>query len=273
MPAPAAMPMPAAMPQAAAPAPIGSQRPAAAECPTCCGGPRRWNRRLPARRAHVNGTGNRFLRLVRLQLGGAGWRSEPFCSTRSSSCARTTSAGPTIVLTALAALTAAKPCTYRLPDAQTSHARPRHGLDSSPGDSYLSLRHATSHAPRSTAVDQGRRLAERRVCLKLRPNEPACLLEFGDLFRHRARDHPARRASRDRGARPMASIALEARPRVTSVVWRWSSVATPPAIRSLIPERGVHCGRERGDILHSAKTATSRACIAASPRVRTAKFI
>src|SRR4029079_222657 len=87
------------------------------------------------------------------------------------------------------------------------------------------------------------------VYLKLRPNEP-CLLEFNDVFRIgqeiiRLAELKGQGTSPD-GVERFGSPAKGYIGRLALVVGRDTTGNAFP-----IPERGVHCGRERGDILFS----------------------
>ena len=242
MPAPAAMPMPAAMPQAAAPAPIGSQRPPPPNAQPAVAAPAAGTVVCP-QCAHVNGPGNRFCASCGYNLGALAAASP---SAAPAAAAPTTSAGPTIVLTALRA-DGSEAGTYRLPDAQTVTL----GRDTGSifaGDSYLSPRHATftRRGPQLSIKDED---SLNGVYLKLRPNEP-CLLEFGDLFRIgqeiiRLEELKGQGRSPD-GVDRFGSPSKGYIGRLALVIGRDTTGNSFP-----IPERGVHCGRERGDILFS----------------------
>jgi len=226
------MPMPPQQASAAAPAPIGSAAAAPAAgtvaCPQC---------------GHVNGPGNRFCASCGYNLGALAGVSP---SAAPAAAAPTTSAGPTIVLTALRA-DGSEAGTYRLPDAQTITL----GRDTGSifaGDSYLSPRHATftRRGPQLSIKDED---SLNGVYLKLRPNEP-CLLEFGDLFRIgqeiiRLEELKGQGRSPD-GVDRFGSPSKGYIGRLALVIGRDTTGNSFP-----IPERGVHCGRERGDILFS----------------------
>lgn len=116
------------------------------------------------------------------------------------------------------------------------------------GDSYLSPRHAT-FSKRSGQLyikDEG---SLNGVYLKVRPNEP-CLLEFGDVFRIgqeiiRFEELRGQGKSPD-GVERFGSPAKGYIGRLALVIGRDTTGNSFP-----VPERGVHCGRERGDILFS----------------------
>ncbi|HEX7453390.1 MAG TPA: FHA domain-containing protein [Polyangiaceae bacterium] len=193
--------------------------------------------------AHVNGPGNRFCASCGYNLGALASASP---SAAPPAVAPTTSAGPTIVLTALRA-DGSEAGTYRLPDAQTITL----GRDTGSifaGDSYLSPRHATftRRGPQLSIKDED---SLNGVYLKLRPNEP-CLLEFGDLFRIgqeiiRLEELKGQGRSPD-GVDRFGSPSKGYIGRLALVIGRDTTGNSFP-----IPERGVHCGRERGDILFS----------------------
>ncbi|HEY3666785.1 MAG TPA: FHA domain-containing protein, partial [Polyangiaceae bacterium] len=193
--------------------------------------------------AHVNGTGNRFCASCGYNLGALAGASP---SAAPAAPAPTTSAGPTIVLTALRA-DGSEAGTYRLPDAQIVTL----GRDTGSifaGDSYLSPRHAT-FTRRGTLLSIKDEDSLNGVYLKLRPNEP-CLLEFGDLFRIgqeiiRLEELKSQGRSPD-GVDRFGSPSKGYIGRLALVIGRDTTGNAFP-----IPERGVHCGRERGDILFS----------------------
>jgi pSer/pThr/pTyr-binding forkhead associated (FHA) protein len=191
----------------------------------------------------VNGTSNRFCASCGYNLGALAGTSP---SAAPAAPAPVAGAGPSIVLTALRA-DGSEAGTYRLPDAQQVTL----GRDTGSifaGDSYLSPRHAT-FTRRGNILSIKDEDSLNGVYLKLRPNEP-CLLEFGDLFRigqeiirleelkgqGRSPDNVERFGSPSKGY--IGRLAL--------VIGRDTTGNSFP-----IPERGVHCGRERGDILFS----------------------
>jgi pSer/pThr/pTyr-binding forkhead associated (FHA) protein len=192
---------------------------------------------------HVNGTNNRFCASCGFNLGGLAASHPPAAAATAASAVAN---GPAIVLTALRA-DGSEAGTYRLPDAQTVTL----GRDTGSifaGDSYLSPRHAT-FTRRGNMLSIKDEDSLNGVYLKLRPNEP-CMLEFGDLFRigqeiirleelksqGKAPDNVERFGSPSKGY--IGRLAL--------VIGRDTTGNAFP-----IPERGVHCGRERGDILFS----------------------
>jgi pSer/pThr/pTyr-binding forkhead associated (FHA) protein len=116
------------------------------------------------------------------------------------------------------------------------------------GDSYLSPRHAviTRRGNDVLVKDAG---SLNGVYLKLRPQEP-WPLEFGDVFRIgqeiiRFEELVQQPLSAD-GVRRFGSPSKGYVGRLALVIGRDTTGNAFP-----IPERGVHCGRERGDILFS----------------------
>jgi pSer/pThr/pTyr-binding forkhead associated (FHA) protein len=116
------------------------------------------------------------------------------------------------------------------------------------GDSYLSPRHAaiTRRGNDVMVKDAG---SLNGVYLKLRPQEP-WPLDFGDIFRIgqeiiRFDDLVQQPLSAD-GVRRFGSPAKGYVGRLALVIGRDTTGNAFP-----VPERGIHCGRERGDILFS----------------------
>jgi len=116
------------------------------------------------------------------------------------------------------------------------------------GDSYLSPRHSTlsQRAGQLFIKDEG---SLNGVYLKLRPNEP-WPLDFNDVFRigqEIVRYEPlqAQAPTPDNVTR-FGSPSVGYIGRLALVIGRDTTGNAFP-----IPERGVHCGRERGDILFS----------------------
>jgi pSer/pThr/pTyr-binding forkhead associated (FHA) protein len=116
------------------------------------------------------------------------------------------------------------------------------------GDSYLSPRHATITRRGNDIVvrDAG---SLNGVYLKLRPHEPWSL-DFGDVFRIgqeivRFEELVQQPATPD-GVKRFGSPAKGYIGRLALVIGRDTTGNAFP-----VPERGVHCGRERGDILFS----------------------
>ncbi len=226
---------PASMPTDApgAPAPdIAGSGAAAAEvdCPQC---------------GHRNKVGNRFCASCGFNIGSA-------TSSAAAQAARVVSPsgspGPavSVSLTALRA-DGSEAGTFTLPPRSTTIL----GRDTGSifaGDSYLSPRHAliTISGTRVSVRDEG---SLNGVYLKLRPQSP-WLLAFGDMFRI--------------GQEIIKLEALEVQPvgsdgverlgsprdgyvgRLALVIGRDTTGNAFP-----IPRGGVHCGRERGDILFS----------------------
>jgi pSer/pThr/pTyr-binding forkhead associated (FHA) protein len=241
MPAPTATPLPPQMPFASPaapiaypPPPVAAPAPAASANVTCpqCG--------------HVNGPGNRFCASCGYNLGAlAGAVVSPSGAPAAAAPAAVTT-HPPIVLTALRA-DGSEAGTYRLPDAQQITL----GRDTGSifaGDSYLSPRHAT-FTRRGAQLSIKDEDSLNGVYLKLRPHEP-CLLEFGDLFRIgqeiiRLEELKGQGRSPDNVER-FGSPAKGYIGRLALVIGRDTTGNAFP-----IPERGVHCGRERGDILFS----------------------
>ncbi|HEY6080797.1 MAG TPA: FHA domain-containing protein, partial [Polyangiaceae bacterium] len=151
-----------------------------------------------------------------------------------------------IILTALRA-DGSEAGTFRMPDAPVVSV----GRDTGSifaGDSYLSPRHATfsKRGGQLFIRDEG---SLNGVYLKVRPNEP-CLLEFGDVFRIgqeiiRFEELRGQGKSPD-GVERFGSPAKGYIGRLALVIGRDTTGNAFP-----VPERGVHCGRERGDILFS----------------------
>jgi pSer/pThr/pTyr-binding forkhead associated (FHA) protein len=226
----AAAPAAGAATQAAArPAASGSSPPqgATVSCPQC---------------GHGNIPGNRFCASCGYNLSAlSGAQAVPSGAGQPAA-----SGAPGIVLTALRA-DGSEAGTFRLPDGPTVLV----GRDTGSifaGDSYLSPRHATfsRRGPQLFIKDEG---SLNGVYLKLKPNEP-CLLEFGDVFRigqeiirFEELKGPPRSAD---GVERLGSPAKGYIGRLALVIGRDTTGNAFP-----IPERGVHCGRERGDILFS----------------------
>ena len=136
---------------------------------------------------------------------------------------------------------------YSLPDSQQVTV----GRDTGSifaGDSYLSPRHATlTHRGNDLLVRDAGSL--NGVYLKLRPHEP-WPLDFGDVFRIgqeivRYEELVQQPATAD-GVKRFGSPAKGYIGRLALVIGRDTTGNAFP-----VPERGVHCGRERGDILFS----------------------
>jgi pSer/pThr/pTyr-binding forkhead associated (FHA) protein len=167
-------------------------------------------------------------------------------SVPAAAAAAPAAAASGIILTALRA-DGSEAGTFRMPDAPVVSV----GRDTGSifaGDSYLSPRHAT-FSKRSGQLfikDEG---SLNGVYLKVRPNDP-CLLEFGDVFRIgqeiiRFEELKGQAKSAD-GVERFGSPAKGYIGRLALVIGRDTTGNSFP-----VPERGVHCGRERGDILFS----------------------
>jgi len=237
-PVPAAAQAPAAAPVAAAPAarPASQPAPAAAPsvvpgggvaCPQC---------------GHIN-AGNRFCASCGYNLGALAGASP---SVPAAAAAAPVPGGAGIILTALRA-DGSEAGTFRMPDAPVVSV----GRDTGSifaGDSYLSPRHAT-FSKRSGQLFIKDEASLNGVYLKVRPNEP-CLLEFNDVFRIgqeiiRFEELKGQGKSAD-GVERFGSPAKGYIGRLALVIGRDTTGNSFP-----VPERGVHCGRERGDILFS----------------------
>jgi pSer/pThr/pTyr-binding forkhead associated (FHA) protein len=136
---------------------------------------------------------------------------------------------------------------YTLPDtAQITVGRDTGSIFA--GDSYLSPRHATLTRRGNDVVvrDAG---SLNGVYLKLKPHEPWAL-DFADVFRIgqeivRFEELVQQPATPD-GVKRFGSPAKGYIGRLALVIGRDTTGNAFP-----VPERGVHCGRERGDILFS----------------------
>jgi len=229
---PAAMPVapPPAYPVPSQPAAQPSQAastPAAASvtCPQC---------------GHNNPLGNRFCASCGYNL--AAMASAP--PAAASMPAATT--GSAVVLTALRA-DGSEAGQYPLPDAPSAVV----GRDTGSifaGDSYLSPRHAsfTRRDGKVFVKDEG---SLNGVYVKLQPNQP-WKLQFNDVFRIgqeivRYEALKTQGPSAD-GVERFGSPARGYIGRLALVIGRDTTGNAFP-----IPERGVHLGRERGDILFS----------------------
>lgn len=152
----------------------------------------------------------------------------------------------TVVLTALRA-DGSEAGTFRMPDgAAASIGRDTGSIFA--GDSYLSPRHAT-FTRRGAQVFVKDEASLNGVYVKLRPNEP-WPLAFGDVFRIgqeiiRLEPLSHQPPSAD-GVERFGSPAKGYIGRLALVIGRETTGNAFP-----VPERGVHCGRERGDILFS----------------------
>ena len=241
---PSAAPPAAAAPVAAAPipqtvavqSPLASVRPAAAtiSCPQC---------------GHGNVPGNRFCASCGYNLSALSAPPAASAPAPAPAAAPATAAAtgfPSVLLTALRA-DGSEAGNYQLPETPAVTV----GRDTGAifaGDSYLSPRHATFNR-RGAQVSIKDEDSLNGVYLKLRPNEPQ-LLEFGDSFRIgqeivRFEELKPLGRSPD-GVERFGSPARGYIGRLALVIGRDTTGNAFP-----IPERGVHCGRERGDILFS----------------------
>ena len=233
-PAPVPVPTPAAtLTPAASPTP--SAAPAAPSgtvtCPQC---------------AHQNQPGNRFCASCGYNVGAlAGSVPAPPAAPAAPTAAPSAS-GPSVTFTALRA-DGTEAGTYKLPDAPTLTV----GRDTGSifaGDSYLSPRHAT-FSRRNSQLFVKDENSLNGVYLKVKPNEP-WPLEYNDIFRIgqeivRLEELKAVGAAPD-GVERFGSPAKGYIGRLSLMIGRDTTGNAFP-----IPERGVHLGRERGDVLFS----------------------
>jgi pSer/pThr/pTyr-binding forkhead associated (FHA) protein len=192
---------------------------------------------------HGNVAGNRFCASCGYNLTAASAAPPPVAPVTAAGAP---GGAPSVGLTALRA-DGSEAGNFKLPDGpQVTVGRDTGGIFA--GDSYLSPRHATfsRRAAQLAIKDEG---SLNGVYLKLRPNEPQ-LLEFGDAFRigqeiirYEELKTPARSPD---GVERFGSPAKGYIGRLALVIGRDTTGNAFP-----IPERGVHCGRERGDILFS----------------------
>ena len=233
----ASAPRPVAAAPVAQPAPSAAAGGSALTCPQC---------------GHVNAAGHRWCASCGYNLSalagaaGAVPGAAPAAAMPAAPAVAAAAAAPAVQLTALRA-DGSEAGTFRLPDGPTFTV----GRDTGSifaGDSYLSPRHATftRRGGQLSIKDEG---ALNGVYLKLKPNEPH-LLEFGDIFRIgqeiiRFEELRGQGRSAD-GVERFGSPAKGYIGRLALVIGRDTTGNAFP-----IPERGVHCGRERGDILFS----------------------
>ena len=240
-PAPAAPPpaAPAAPPVAAPPAaaPPAAQAVATAvpptvalqsvSCPQC---------------GHENPTSNRFCAACGYKLGGGG---APAAAPAPAARAGAPVQGSGVTLTALRA-DGSEAGRYELPKAPTTTI----GRDTGTifaGDSYLSPRHATFTFSGKTLTvrDEG---SLNGVYVKLTPNVPFALapgavFRIGqEIVRYESLDRQPPVDGVDRFGSPAKGIIG----RLALVIGRETTGNAFP-----VPQRGVHLGRERGDILFS----------------------
>ncbi len=213
----------------APPAPAESAPQGGVECPQC---------------GHSNGGGSRFCAACGFNLTAAQAAPAP---PPGVAAAPTANAGTaTVTLVALRA-DGSEAGSYSVPsDPKVTLGRDVGGIFS--GDSYLSPRHAslTRQGNKLLVRDEG---SLNGVYLKLKPNVP-WVLNFGDIFRI--------------GQEIIRLEALEPQPPASDGVERLGSPKAGYLGRLalvigrdttgnafVIPSGGVHCGRERGDILFS----------------------
>jgi pSer/pThr/pTyr-binding forkhead associated (FHA) protein len=193
---------------------------------------------------HSNVPGNRFCASCGYNLSAlSGAQAVPAVA---APVAAAPSGARAITLTALRA-DGTEAGQYRMPEgASVTVGRDTGSIFA--GDSYLSPRHAT-FTRRGTQLavrDEG---SLNGVYLKLKPQEPN-RLEYGDVFRIgqeiiRFEELRGLGPSPD-GVERFGSPAKGYIGRLALVIGRDTTGNAFP-----IPERGVHCGRERGDILFS----------------------
>lgn len=231
VPPPAVAPMaavyaPQARPASTPPAADGAA--ANVNCPQC---------------SHVNPRSNRFCAACGYNLAAAAQMipsAPPMAPSPAAAPARP------VTMVALRA-DGSEAGSFGLPDA----AQQTVGRDTGAifaGDSYLSPRHATLTRRGNDLLvrDAG---SLNGVYLKLRPHEP-WPLDFGDVFRIgqeivRYEELVQQPPSAD-GVRRFGSPAKGYIGRLALIIGRDTTGNAFP-----VPERGVHCGRERGDILFS----------------------
>ncbi|HEY5958425.1 MAG TPA: FHA domain-containing protein, partial [Polyangiaceae bacterium] len=230
-------PRPASNPPPGAVAPVAAQPGVASVgdrvvCPQC---------------QHANPRGNRFCAGCGYNLGALQQMAQPAPSAAVAPQAAVGGAGVRpMVLVALRA-DGSEAGRFSMPDAAIVTV----GRDTGSifaGDSYLSPRHAviTRRGNDVLVKDAG---SLNGVYMKLRPQEP-WPLEFGDVFRIgqeiiRFEELVQQPLSAD-GVRRFGSPSKGYVGRLALVIGRDTTGNAFP-----IPERGVHCGRERGDILFS----------------------
>lgn len=205
-------------------------KPATLECPQC---------------GHTNKLGNRFCASCGFNLSTS---NPPAVAPRPAPAAIAGGAAPgvSVALTALRA-DGSEAGTFALPPQPTTLL----GRDTGSifaGDSYLSPRHASINISGNQVVirDEG---SLNGVYLKLRPQMP-WLLKFGDLFRigqeiiklEALENQPPGADGVERLGSPRDGYVG----RLALVIGRDTTGNAFP-----IPKGGVHCGRERGDILFS----------------------
>jgi pSer/pThr/pTyr-binding forkhead associated (FHA) protein len=232
-------------PMAAAPGPRPSQQPDMGRAPTPPASPQAHAATVTCPQCgHGNVPGNRFCASCGYNLSAlSGAQAVP---SAAAPVAAASGGARGIVLTALRA-DGTEAGTFRLPDGPSVTV----GRDTGSifaGDSYLSPRHAT-FTRRGAQLSIRDESSLNGVYLKLKPQDPN-LLEFGDVFRIgqeiiRFEELRGQGPSPD-GVERFGSPAKGYIGRLALVIGRDTTGNAFP-----IPERGVHCGRERGDILFS----------------------
>ena len=232
-----ATPQPSPAPAAAAPqtSPIApAVRPSAApaasdslDCPQC---------------GQQNPTANRF-------CASCGYNLASLKSARPAAPVSDAPAAATVSALALTALRAdgSEAGTYRLPDAQVvSIGRDTGSIFA--GDSYLSPRHA-SFTRRDGKVLLKDEDSLNGVYVKLKPNTPWPIV-FGDVFRI---GQEIIRFEELKGLAPSAEGVQRFGSPAKGYIGRLALVVGRDTTGNayLVPAQGIHCGRERGDILFS----------------------
>ena len=193
--------------------------------------------------SHVNPRSNRFCAACGYNLTAA---AQMIPSAPPMAQSPATAPVRPVVMVALRA-DGSEAGSYPLPDtAQLTLGRDTGSIFA--GDSYLSPRHATltRRANELLVRDAG---SLNGVYLKLKPHEP-WPIDFGDVFRIgqeivRYEELVQQPPAAD-GVRRFGSPAKGYMGRLALVIGRDTTGNAFP-----VPERGVHCGRERGDILFS----------------------
>jgi len=193
--------------------------------------------------SHVNPRSNRFCAACGYNLTAA---AQMIPSAPPMAQSPSTAPGRPVTMVALRA-DGSEAGSYPLPDSpQLTVGRDTGAIFA--GDSYLSPRHATLTRRSNDLLvrDAG---SLNGVYLKLRPHEP-WPLDFGDVFRIgqeivRYEELVQQPPTAD-GVRRFGSPAKGYIGRLALVIGRDTTGNAFP-----VPERGVHCGRERGDILFS----------------------
>ncbi len=216
---------------AAAPVQPAQPAPAAAGCPQC---------------GHENPPGNKFCAACGYKLGAAAVPAQASLAPAAPAAPASAPSGPSgISLTALRA-DGTEAGTYDLPASPTVTV----GRDTGTifaGDSYLSPRHATFTIKGGdiTVRDEG---SLNGVYVKLTPNQPY-ELEPGAVFRigqEIVRFEALESQPPVDGVERFGSPAKDIVGRLALVIGRDTTGNAFP-----IPKRGLHLGRERGDVLFS----------------------